>query len=119
MDTENTDQTSAQWTKLGKADDVREKRPMVREVRGHEIAVFRVGAEYFAISNVCPHQHAPVLAEGLVMGTQVTCPMHGWTYDLRTGCAVQASGRVRTFEVRVADGTLYLRTPDTAAEPSW
>jgi len=49
-----------------------------------EIGVFRSGDAYFAIENACPHAGVP-LSEGSVDECIVTCPAHGFQYDLRTG----------------------------------
>jgi nitrite reductase/ring-hydroxylating ferredoxin subunit len=65
-----------------------------------EIGVFRLGEEYFAYRNVCPHAGAPV-CQGRLCGTTLPskvyeydyseekkvlrCPWHGWEFDLRTG----------------------------------
>lgn len=63
------------------------------------IAVFRVGADYYAIDNRCPHKGGP-LAAGSFDGTVVTCPWHQFTVDVRTGRNPRAPGlRVRTFAV--------------------
>ena len=56
-------------------------------VDGRPVALFKVGDEVFAIDNVCPHQGGP-LAEGCLDGPYVTCPMHAWTFDVRTGAVV-------------------------------
>jgi nitrite reductase (NADH) small subunit len=99
--------------------DFRERRSLVRELNGHEIVVFSVAGEYFAVSNVCPHQHVPVIAEGALEGHVVTCPMHGWTYDVRTGRAVNASGGLRTFDLRVEGDALQVRVPEPPPEFAW
>jgi nitrite reductase (NADH) small subunit len=98
--------------------DIRPGRAVVRTVNGHEIAFFRVGDAVHAVSNVCPHQHAPVLAEGELCGNVITCPMHGWQYEVTTGLAVNASGRLRTYPCRVVDGQVQVEVPE-AAEPAW
>lgn len=104
---------------VARTTDVREKRPIVREVNGHEIALFRVGDDLFAVTNVCPHQHSPVIAEGPLEQYVISCPMHGWSYDIRTGRAVNASGNLRTYELRVTGESIELRVPEPPAEPAW
>jgi nitrite reductase (NADH) small subunit len=54
------------------------------EHEGRIYALFNVGGVISAIDGICPHQGGP-LAEGSVEGTTVTCPWHGWQFDLRTG----------------------------------
>jgi nitrite reductase (NADH) small subunit len=54
------------------------------EVNGKQIAVFNYDGTLYAIDNTCKHRGGP-LAEGELEGTVVTCPWHGWTYDVTTG----------------------------------
>jgi nitrite reductase/ring-hydroxylating ferredoxin subunit len=67
------------------------------------VAVFDVDGDVVAVDNVCSHVGNP-LDDGLVEGGCVTCPWHGWRYDLRTGEHVTVFGRrhgLRTYPVRV------------------
>ena len=62
----------------------------------------------FATENRCPHKGGP-LSEGIVHGESVTCPLHGWVINLRTGLAEGAdSGCVPTVPARVEDGKVLL-----------
>lgn len=54
------------------------------EVKDKQIAIFQVEGKYYAIDNICPHQGGP-LDEGDLDGTTVTCPWHGWEYNVTTG----------------------------------
>jgi 3-phenylpropionate/trans-cinnamate dioxygenase ferredoxin subunit len=73
------------------------------------IALFNVAGSIYAIDNVCPHAGAP-LARGALGGPGgaiVTCPLHGWRFDVRTGCSPHLRGEhLRTFPVRVTDGQI-------------
>ena len=111
--------TPGEFIRIAALSDVRPARPLVIEVNGHEIAVFRIGDDFHAVSNVCPHQHSPVIAEGPLEGHVITCPMHGWSYDVRTGRSVNASGFLRTFELRVVGDTLQIRVPEPRSESAW
>ena len=58
-------------------------------VTGRHVAVFRLGDEFFALDNLCLHRGGPI-CEGFIDQQQVvTCPWHGWSYDIRTGTMVQ------------------------------
>jgi nitrite reductase (NADH) small subunit len=54
------------------------------EYGGRIYALFNVGGVISAIDGLCPHQGGP-LADGPLDGTLVTCPWHGWQFDVRTG----------------------------------
>jgi len=72
-------------------------------VSGEEVAVFRTRAGVvFACQAACPHKGGP-LADGLVGGTTLICPLHGWKFDLTTGAALTGECGVKTFSVRVND----------------
>jgi len=48
------------------------------------IALFNVDGEFHALDGVCPHQAGP-LGKGKLVGCIVTCPWHGWQFDVQTG----------------------------------
>src|ERR1700679_223409 len=54
------------------------------QVEGQTIAIANVGNKYYAIHNTCLHRGGP-LAQGVLKGNVVTCPWHGWQYDVTTG----------------------------------
>jgi len=95
--------------KIGKLKDVREGKGFLTHVAGEEVSVYKVGEAFFAIGNVCPHQHFSKLHEGELNGFVVTCPMHGWSYDVRTGLSTNASGRVMSYEVVIRGEEIFIR----------
>lgn len=73
------------------------------------VAVFRTASDaVYALDNACPHKQGP-LAEGIVHGNAVTCPLHNWVISLETG-AVQGAdeGQVNTYPARVENGRILL-----------
>ena len=101
----------ADFIKVAALSDLREQRGKLVVVDGEDVALFKREGTVFAIQNVCAHQHFSRLHEGEINGLSVTCPMHGWTYDLVTGKAVNGDGRVRRYNVRVQGGDVYLEIP--------
>lgn len=98
---------------------------IIADVSEREIGVFNVDGEYFALSNFCVHQGGPA-CEGLFAGTLgedddgrlvyerdgevVSCPWHGWEYDVKTGYHVGRPDRYRlpTYDTLVRDGKVYV-----------
>ena len=77
-------------------------------VRGMDVALFRRGEEIFAIGNECAHKGGN-LCDGRIEGDIVTCPLHGWEFDLRSGVCMTIPGEtVPRFAVTVDDGGIYL-----------
>lgn len=65
------------------------------------VALFNVAGAFFALDGVCPHQGGP-LGKGTLRGCVVTCPWHGWQFDVRDG-QHQASAALRhpCFPVKI------------------
>lgn len=83
-------------------------------VDGRAVAVFRTAAGLAAIDADCPHRGGP-LEDGLTGDGCVTCPLHGWRIDLRTGgCTSGGVGGVRVYGVEERDGWIYLDTAGRA-----
>jgi len=53
-------------------------------IQGHEVLLARIGDDYYATDNRCPHMRGR-LSEGELEGTVVTCPRHGSRFDIRNG----------------------------------
>ncbi len=97
-----------QFQTIARVEDVPEGEARVYHVAGREIALFHVAGQFYALDNVCPHRGGP-LGEGFVHGTEVTCPWHAWTFDLRTGAyTFDPELAVEKFEVRVQDGQVQV-----------
>jgi len=78
------------------------------DVNGKEIAVFNQAGTFYAIDNTCKHQGGP-LGEGDLEGTIVTCPWHGWTYDVTSGVSPDDPDcHVDSFEVKVEGGEVFV-----------
>ncbi len=72
-----------------------------------DIAVARVGEEFFAVGNVCRHAFAP-LSEGFMDGYHVMCPWHGWRYDVRDGTTDHPDADVRAYPTVVNGEDVYV-----------
>jgi nitrite reductase (NADH) small subunit len=94
---------------IGSLDDIPPQGArMVKTLVGC-VAVFRtVDDRIFALDDRCPHKGGP-LSEGIVHGSQVTCPLHNWVFDMATGQAQGADeGAVSTYPVQVVAGRILL-----------
>ena len=82
-------------------------------VNGRHVALFRLGDEFFALDNLCLHKAGP-LCEGEIDGRDVvTCPWHGWSYEIRTGTLVQDPRvGVSKHDVRIDGDQISVRLTD-------
>lgn len=91
----------AEFVRVTGTDDVKPGHGIVAEVNGKTLAVFNVDGAFHAIDNTCIHRGGP-LGEGDVEGNVVTCPWHGWQFDVTTGtCINNPSGKVEAYQVKV------------------
>ena len=94
----------AKVVKVADVTDLSPGQGKVVHVEGQDIALFNVGGAIHAIHNTCLHRGGP-LGQGELEGTTVTCPWHGWQYDVTTGNNMRnQTVKVASFPVKV-DGS--------------
>jgi nitrite reductase/ring-hydroxylating ferredoxin subunit len=77
------------------------------EVEGKSLALFNADGTYYAIDNTCLHRGGP-LGEGELEGQVVTCPWHGWRYDVSTGANVNNPAvKVACFPVTMEGTSVF------------
>jgi nitrite reductase [NAD(P)H] small subunit len=97
------------WTRITQAGSIPPRQGRAVRVGGMELAIFNLNDRFLTIENECPHKGGP-LCDGIVSGTTVVCPLHGWHFDLESGMGVRASLPlcVATFPTRVEDGFILV-----------
>ena len=95
--------------KIAPLEQLPEGRGVRVEVGEHEIAVFRIGDEVYALGDRCSHAKAS-LSEGELWDGEVECPRHGSPFDLANGQpqGLPATTPVPVYPVEVRDGDVYL-----------
>jgi nitrite reductase/ring-hydroxylating ferredoxin subunit/DMSO/TMAO reductase YedYZ heme-binding membrane subunit len=101
--------SAAQWIAVGPPDDLPDGAGrVVVGAAGERIAVFRDGTRVGALTNVCAHQNGP-LGEGRIIDGCVTCPWHGFQYNLADGRSPPPfTEKVATHRVRLARGIVEI-----------
>lgn len=100
---------SDNWIDIAALDAVPQRGARLIKTAHGCVAVFRTGIdEVYALDNACPHKNGP-LADGIVHGKAVTCPLHNWVISLETGAAQGAdTGQVATYPTKVVDGRIQI-----------
>lgn len=76
------------------------------------VALYNVAGEFFALDGVCPHQGGP-LGKGNLQGCIVTCPWHGWQFDVRDGQFQLSKSIVQPkFNVRIVGDDVEVEIDD-------
>jgi toluene monooxygenase system ferredoxin subunit len=83
---------------------------------GLKLVVANAGGEFFGFQAICPHQEVP-LCEGMFDGSTLTCHMHLWQWDVRTGAPLGiAEAPLQRYPLEREGDTLYLRGESTAID---
>ena len=91
----------ADFTRVASATEIPVGTGKVVQAGGKTLAVFNCDGTFYAIDNTCKHRGGP-LGEGTLSGTSVTCPWHGWEYDVTSGkCQMDESIAVQKFDVKI------------------
>ncbi|MBI2189655.1 MAG: nitrite reductase small subunit NirD [Acidobacteria bacterium] len=106
--------TEYRWVRIASSDSIPLREGRAVHVADREIALFNLGDRFLAVDNACPHRGGP-LADGIVAGASVVCPLHAWKIGLETGSverpAAGCSSSLATYPVRVEGGTIVLGLP--------
>jgi nitrite reductase (NADH) small subunit len=91
-----------EFVKVAKIGDIAPGEAKGVDIGTKRIALFNIDGTYHAIDDTCTHRGGP-LSEGMVVGTEVTCPWHGAIFDVTTGSVLglPAPRGVRSYAVRI------------------
>jgi nitrite reductase (NADH) small subunit len=99
------------WVRITPVENIPERQGRAVRVGSLAVALFNAGDRFLAVENRCPHKDGP-LADGIVGGSTVTCPLHNWRICLETGQVTKpcesGAPAVRTFPVKVEEGIVLL-----------
>jgi NAD(P)H-dependent nitrite reductase small subunit len=97
------------YVKIIRADELAPGQGRTVQVGEQSVALFNVDGSFHAIDDTCPHANGP-LGDGHVADCIVSCPLHHWEFDVRTGEYLDdPETKVATYEVKVEDGDVLVR----------
>ena len=103
------------WIRIASISECPPGASIERVVEGRVVALANVDGGWHAIDGLCPHQGGP-LGTGRLCGATLTCPWHGWQFDVVTGKhKLSATVRQPVHEVLERDGGVFVRFADAAA----
>ena len=103
----------SEWIDIAAENDLPPGQRLCASANGRRIVVFRTDEELYAVADVCPHAGQP-LQDGELRGSVLTCPFHGFAYDLRTGRNVDFPHDelpARVYKVRLREGRVEVALP--------
>jgi nitrite reductase (NADH) small subunit len=98
----------ANWIRIARVDECPPGTALERVAEGRIVAVYHCENGFHALDGVCPHQGGP-LGRGTLEGCIVTCPWHGWQFDVRSGQHQLHRGILQPrYDVRVEDSWIMV-----------
>ncbi|HTU27423.1 MAG TPA: Rieske 2Fe-2S domain-containing protein [Pirellulales bacterium] len=96
------------WIAIAAAKDCPPGTAIERIAGSRVVALFNVDGMFYALDGVCPHQGGP-LGKGRLSGATVTCPWHGWQFDVSSGQHQLSKSCVQeSFPVRVEQDQVWV-----------
>jgi nitrite reductase (NADH) small subunit len=96
------------WTEAPEAATLAAGKGVTVLANGRRIAVLRTESGWRAIDDTCPHRGGP-LGSGWIEGDKVYCPLHGWSFNTRTGaCEERPQKPLRTYPVEIREGRVFI-----------
>lgn len=94
--------TGGTWHRVAERSALEEEYPLLVKVGKQELAISLVEGSVFATDNICTHAFAR-LSDGHLEGFDIMCPLHGGSFDVRTGEATAAPchAPITVYECRV------------------
>lgn len=98
----------AAWHDVAAIADLPGDRGVCLEYGAGRLFARRDGGTVRAFSSRCPHQLTDIPAAALE-GDIMTCPKHGWTFDVRSGECVDKGDRpLHELESKIENGRLWV-----------
>jgi sulfite reductase beta subunit-like hemoprotein/nitrite reductase/ring-hydroxylating ferredoxin subunit len=103
------DSEGSEAMSVGVAEEWKGNASKIVTVGGDAVAVFKTPLGFRACQNICPHAGGS-LGEGSVEGETLTCPLHGWQFDLKTGTCLNEPGHdIKIYEIEEKKERVYVR----------
>ena len=101
--TTTAETATPRWVEVGELEEFGDSGRLHVRVGDRDLALFLIDGSVFAIDNLCPHRGGP-LVRGHLEGDTLRCPLHHWSFNVRTGQSVDHPGaRVGCYQVRLED----------------
>lgn len=101
-----------EFKSVARLSDLPEGKPHAASLSDAErLCLVRVGEQVFAFEDRCSHAEFPMSAGDMVDDYLIECALHGARFDIRDGTAVElpATEPLSRFEVKIEDGTVWVR----------
>jgi 3-phenylpropionate/trans-cinnamate dioxygenase ferredoxin component len=100
------------WQRVASVADLEPDTPLPVTVAGKSLAIYRLGEEFYALDDICPHEFA-LLSAGYIDGDRIECPLHQAQFEIRTGKCMgpPAEADIATYPVNIEGDDIMVDLP--------
>lgn len=99
------------WIRVASTTELGPDQGKVVQAEGMELALFNVGGKFHCLNNTCTHQGGP-LGEGSIDQGVVTCPWHGYDFEISSGaCRTDPGIPVQSHPTKLEGSDVYVELP--------
>ena len=100
----------SEWITVFNENSLMNGENSVIDVDGTDVAIFKIGDEFFAIEDVCSHDGTEI-ASGELDGDEIICPRHGARFCVKTGAVKSAPAYedIHSYPVRIVEGMVQIK----------
>lgn len=104
------DSQGSTWVQVANLDSLIPGEAKGADAAGKSVALYNVDGEIFATQGECGHAYGP-LADGVLEGHTITCPLHEWEWDVRDGSCVSGSddGKISSVAVKIKNNRVMVK----------
>ena len=100
---------SASFVAVASVTEIAPGQSKIVQAGGKQLAIVNVEGTFHVIDNACPHFGGP-MGLGKLDGAKLSCPWHGWTFDVRTGENLFAPQlALRCYPVKVENEQIFVQ----------
>ena len=90
-----------EWVRVASVGEVAPGSTKAVNANGRDLALYNVSGTFYCTDGTCLHRGGP-LGEGIMDNDNVTCPWHGYVYNVKTGqCETNPAMKLKTYTVQV------------------
>lgn len=74
-----------------------------------DVAVFKVDNKIYALNNICPHQKSAIIFDGIIEDEKISCPAHGWQFNLSNGCYADGRKGLDVHQIKLIGDKVFIK----------
>jgi nitrite reductase/ring-hydroxylating ferredoxin subunit len=106
------------WHAAPGCENLKDGAGMQVEVDSAGLGIFKLGGQWYAIQDFCPHRGGSLGSGELDEDGWVACPLHAWFFNIKSGeSSISPTMKIKTFPCKWEQGRVFVDLPDERSFP--